>query len=188
MLTKILTATIAITFPMFALTGLAAQEVVHATAGTVVKVDLATSALTIQKPDHSTEMFQLTQSLSKPISFDKSLREESEAANKLSKDQTQIIVYYFGESPETVVSVKDLGKDAVDISGTIQHVDKGQHAITIQADNGNSTTCYMAKNASVETSLGVVEGGRYSPKKGEKIIMVCTQEAGRETAQFIQIL
>lgn len=188
MLTKLVTAAVAVTLPVMTLTNLAAQEVVHATAGTVVKIDLATSALTLQKPDHSTEVFQLTQSLSKPVSFDKSLREESEAADKLSKEQTNIIVYYFGESPETVVSVKDLGKEVLDVSGTVQQVDKGQHAITIRADSGTQTTCYTAKDASVETLFGVVEGGKYSPKKGEKIRMVCTQAAGKETAEFIQTL
>jgi hypothetical protein len=185
---KAIAATLAAMFLVVGSPGLSAQEIVHATTGTITDGSQVKDSLTIQTPDQSAEVFQVKQALSTPVSFDKVLREKSETVDKLSKGRTHVIVYYFGYSPQTVVAVRDLGTKVQNVNGTVTHVDKSQHTITIHAESGTDSVCYVDSDTAVETANGVMGGNKYSVKKGDKISAVCTDETGKDTAEFIQML
>lgn len=185
---KAIAATLAAMFLMVGSPGLSAQEIVHATTGTITDGSQVKDSLTIETLDQSAEVFQVKQALTTPISFDKVLREKSETVDKLSKGRTHVIVYYFGYSPKTVVAVRDLGAKVQNVTGTVTHVDKGQHTITIHADSGADSICYVDGDTAVETANGVMGGTKYSVKRGDKVSAVCPDETGKEAAQFIQVL
>lgn len=184
--TKVITTALAVAFSAFALTNLPAQEIIHATTATVIKVDTPSSSLIVRKANQSTTMFQIKQPLTTKISFDPALHFSSMTTDMSLNPDTNIIIYYFGFSTKVVVAVKDLGKEALNVTGIISLIDKGEHAISVTGDNGTQNVCYITKDTAVETSLGVVLGSKYSPKKGQKVKMVCTQESGKQTAQFIE--
>lgn len=172
----------------FAGPSLLAQEIVHAMAGTIARIDPANSSITLQLPDKKTVSFDFKPHLSAPISFDKTLRDEAAMASGLPKEANHVIVYYYGLSPAIAVSVKDLGKEIAAITGTIVGISETNRAITVQSETGRGETCNVSDQTTVETAYGAVDGTKYSPRKGEKVNAVCNYEAGKEVAQFIQPL
>ena len=167
---------------------LLAQELVHAMVGTITGSDSITGSITLQLADRTSASFESKPDLSTHIAFDKTLRNESATVNELPKGTTHVIVYYYGLSPAIVVAVKDLGKRIESITGTIASIDEAEQSITIQPETGQSATCYVSNETTVETPYGAVDGTKYSVRKGEKVNSVCTNVAGKEMAQFIQPL
>lgn len=185
MFAKAASITMAAMLPLLTITTLSAQEIVHATTGKLLQLDPSTSALTIQDAEQTTRTFDVKQANSLQVSFDKSLKEDAEPIDKLSSRGDHVIVYYFGGFKQIAVAAKDLGKKAEDISGKITGVNKNQHTVTVTLKDGSTKTFYIAKDAAVETSMGVVLGSKYSPKKGESISATCTIADGKEVAQFL---
>jgi len=179
-----------VSFAILAFAGpsLLAQEIVHAMAGTIAQIDPANSSITLQLTDNKSVSFDLKPHVSTPISFDKTLRDESAMASGLPKEANHVIVYYYGLSPAVAVSVKDLGKVIEAITGTIVGISETNRTITVQSEAGRGETCYVSDQTTVETAYGAVDGTKYSPRKGEKVNAVCNYEAGKEVAQFIQPL
>jgi hypothetical protein len=177
-----------VTILAFAQTSLLAQEMVHAMVGTTAGSDPTTHSITLQLSNRTSALFDSKPDLSTPISFDKTLREESVTVNELPKASTHVIAYYYGLSPVIVVAVKDLGKKIESITGTITSIDETGHSITIQSETGQLATCFVSSETTVETPYGAVDGTKYSAQKGDKVNSVCTNEAGKEIAQFIQPL
>lgn len=177
-----------VTILAFAGPSLLAQEIVHAVAGTIARIDPTNSSITLQLPDKKTVSFDSKPNLSAPISFDKTLRDESTMASGLLKEADHVIVYYYGLSPAIAVSVRGLGKEIEAITGTIVGISETNRTITIQSETGRGETCYVSEQTTVETAYGAVDGTKYSPRKGEKVNAVCNYEASKEVAQFIQPL
>jgi hypothetical protein len=188
MLINAITSLMPIAVLAVALPNLFGQEIVHAMAGTLTRIDPAGGSLTLKLPDQSTETFELKTVLSAQISFDKTLREESVTPSELPHGDTNAIVYYFGLSPLIAVAVKDLGKGAATITGTVARADKAKRSIETKTAKGGENTCYLTKDTTVETSSGAVDGTRYSPQSGERVSMICTEKGGREEAEFVQSL
>jgi hypothetical protein len=172
----------------FAQTSLLAQELVHAMVGTTAGSDPTTGSITLQLADRTSASFDSKPDLSTHIAFDDTLRNESTTVNELPKGTTHVIVYYYGLSPAIVVAVKDLGQKIESVIGTITSIDETDHSITIQSETGQLATCYVSSETTVETPYGALDGTKYSVQKGEKVSSVCTNEAGKEMAQFIQPL
>lgn len=177
---------VSVTILAFAGPSLLAQEIVHAIAGTIARIDPANSSITLQLPDKRTVSFDFRPHVSAPISFDKTLRDESAMASGLPKEANHVIVYYYGLSPAIAVSVKDLGKEIEELTGTIVGVSESNRTITAQSETGRQDTCYVSNQTTVETAYGAVDGTKYSPRIGEKVNEVCNYDAGKEVAQFIQ--
>jgi hypothetical protein len=167
---------------------LPAQEMVHAMVGTITGSDPTTGSITLQLADRSSVSFDSKPDLSTHIAFDNTLRNQSTTVNELPKGTTHLIVYYYGLSPAIVVAVKDLGKAIESITGTIASIDETNQSITIRPETGQLATCYLSKETTVETAYGAVDGTKYSVRNGERVSSVCTNEAGKEMAQFIQPL
>ena len=186
MSTKVIRTTLLVIFGLAAFSILHAQEIVHATAG-ALGGGTSMSSLSIKEPDQSVEVFRINGSSSAP-GFDKSLRAKTETVDKLVNAKTNVIVYYYGYSPQTAIAVKDLGSQVSYINGKITRSDKGQHTITIRAEDGKDHICYVDADTTMETSSGVVSGAKDFPRKGQSVSAVCTEDAGKEDAQLIVML
>jgi hypothetical protein len=165
----------------------AAQEVVHAVAGTVTAGVPSKDVLTLHEPDQTVEVFNL-KGASSSLKFDKVLMEKTETADKLEKAKTTVIVYYYGYSPETVLAVRDLGSDVRNVVGVVTHTDKAAHTITVHTSDGKDNICALAPDTTVNTENGVVDGEKYSIKKGQKVSVMCTASGGKDTAEFIELM
>jgi hypothetical protein len=173
---------------VFAAQILCAQEIVHAIAGSIASVNPANGSFTLQLPDNSYSSFNFKPNPSTRISLAKTLREGPGTVSVLPKQATHVIVYYYGLAPMIAISVKDLGEDVESISGAITSADKAARSITVQPDSGGADTCRFVTATTIETSLGAVDAAKYSPRRGERVNMVCSSQAGTEVAQFIQRL
>jgi len=187
MSTKVFRITLLTIFGSAALSILHAQEIVHATAGALAG-GTSMSSLSIKEPDQSVEVFRIKGPSSVSVDFDKSLRAKTETVDKLINAKTNVIVYYYGYSPQTAIAVKDLGNQVSYINGKITRSDKGQHTITIRAEDGKDHICYVDADTTMETSSGVVSGAKDFPRKGQSVSAVCTEDAGKEDAQLIVML
>ena len=181
----IATAAAATLFCLPALHKASAQMIVHATAGTIAPASSPTR-LSIKDTEQNVDIFAIS-ATPNTVNFDKSLREKTQAPNQLPKTATTVIVYYYGYSPETAVAVKDLGPKVDDISGTVTHTDSSHHTVTVHTTDGKDTLCYVSPETTIDTPNGVQNGARLGVHKGDKLSIVCTPDAGKEDAQFIEI-
>jgi hypothetical protein len=179
--------TLLLIFGSAAFTFLNAQEIVHATAGALAGGKSADS-LSVKEPGQSAEVFRVNGSSSAHIDFDKLLRSKTETPDKLANAQTNVIVYYYGYSPQIAVAVKDLGTQVSYVSGKITSSDKGQHSVTIRGEDGKDHICYVDAETTLETASGVVSGAKDFPRKGQNVNAVCKQDDGKEDAQLIVML
>jgi hypothetical protein len=185
--TKVIRTPLLMILGLAAFSTLHAQEIVHATAGALAD-SRSKDSLSIQGPDQSVKVLRINQSSLVHVDFDKSLQAKTESLDKLANTKTNVIVYYYGYSPETAIAVKDLGNRVQYLNGKITRSDKGQHTITIRAEDGKDHICYVDADTTMETSSGVASGAKDFPRKGQSISVVCTEDAGKEDAQLIVML
>ena len=103
MSTKVIRTTLLMIFGLAGLSILHAQEIVHATAGAVAG-GRSMGSLSIKEPDQSVEVSRINGSSSAHVDFDKLLRAKTETLDKLANAKTNVIVYYYGYSPETAIA------------------------------------------------------------------------------------
>jgi hypothetical protein len=165
---------------------LRAQQIVHALTGLVTAVHPAVNSITIQTNDGNEDVFKYDKKLRTSIEFDKTVRAETTEPSVYSKVGDRVVVYFFGDYPErTVVALKDLGKTPLDVSsGTV--VKTQNHNLIIRNQAGVNETYEIAKDATVETSNGVVCGLKFHPEKGSQVTVRYETAGGNKVAQFVR--
>lgn len=165
-----------------------AQQIVHALAGTVSSINAPAKTLTVNNDSGSGGTFAVLASNGDDLQFDKNLREDAIPADKFAKQGDHVIVYYIssGFNGRTAVALRDLGAGKVDrASGTIAAYDRHDHRITIKTDAGARESFQIDDKTVVETAMGVSEGRRFDPEKGEGVRVTATPATGTENALFI---
>jgi hypothetical protein len=164
---------------------LQAQEIVHAITGVVTAVTPANSSITIQTNDDSDGVFHYQKWAKPDLSFEKDVRNGTTEPSAFNKPGDDIVAYYFGEGQQrTIVALKDFGSTPLSAaSGTV--VAGKRHAITLKTDAGVTETFEIAKDASAETSQGVVGGFRLDVAQGTRATVRFTEANGVKVAQFI---
>jgi hypothetical protein len=164
-----------------------AQEIVHALAGTVSSVDPTNKTIAVNTEDGSDGHFNDTAKAKSDIEFDKTLREESISPASFSKKGDEVVVYYFGDNfvQRTAVALQDLGTGPFDKeTGTVVKYNRHDHLLTIKESSGTQQSFQIAANTPVETAMGVVEGAKYDPEKGEQLRVITAN--GGNKALFIR--
>jgi hypothetical protein len=169
-----------------------AQDVVHAVAGTVTKVDKTAKTIAIKAFDGSEQVFKYTERTGIRASA------ESEHAAKMGaldtyfagKEGTHVVVRYMGRAADkTATLVQDFGKETMKMGkGTITHVDRAARTLAVKTDAGAEETYKLGSDAVVETDHGVVKGSRYAAKEGDKVAVHYTEDAGNKVVHFFQKL
>jgi phage baseplate assembly protein gpV len=173
------------------LPSIAAQdEVVHAVSGAVTHVDSAAKTITVKTADGSEQVFKFTGKTTVDAGKDVGAGAKMGAVDSYmkGKEGTHVVVRYVEKGGDkTAVAFKDLGKDTIKVSdGTVTKSDKAGHTITVKAEDGTETTYHVARDASIDTEHGVVDGSRYVAKDGEKVTVHYTEKAGDKVAHFIK--
>jgi hypothetical protein len=165
---------------------LSAQEVVHAVSGVVTAVYPAEDTITLRTNDNSSGVFLYHKELKADIEFDKEVRSGTTQPDGFNKIGDHVIVYYFGDGDErTIVALKDFGPAALNVaSGTV--VASKHHAIIIKTDAGKTESFDIAKDASAETSVGVVSGLKFDASEGDRVTVRYLKTGGLNVAQFIR--
>lgn len=173
-----------------------AEDVVHAVSGVVTKVDSAAKTMAVKTADGTEHVVKYT---------DKTIfhhaKAATEDAGKDAKKATvdtymagleggHAIVRYTEKGADKVaVGVEDLGKDSVKVAdGTVDHVDKAAHTVTVKTADGAKDTYEVSKDAVVDTGHGVEKAGKWTYKEGDKVTVHYSEEAGKKIAHFIHKL
>ena len=172
---------------MLAGQAMAAEDVTHAVAGTVSKVDKASKTLVIKAADGTEHTFKYTEKTTVRGAKDAS----KDAKNSMldaymdGKEGTNVIVHYTEKGADkTAVAVEDLGKDGVKVSeGTVTKVDKAAHTVTVKTKEGAEETYDLSKDAVIDSGKGIVK----ETKEGEKVTVHYTEEGGKKIAHFLHL-
>lgn len=163
-----------------------AQQVVHAVTGVVTAVDPAKSLIAVKTNDDSEGDFHYQKQLKADLEFDKNVREGTADPGAFNKVGDHVVAYYIGEgSQRTIVALKDFGATGLSVaSGTV--VKAKRHAIMLKTDAGATESFDIAKDASAETSVGVVSGFKLDVDPGTRATVRYIESNGLKVAQFIR--
>jgi len=169
-------------------TAVPALALQHATEGVVTRVDSAGKKIAVKTADGTEEVFKFTGKTA--VHAGEGVKTGAVDTYLAGKEGTHVVVHYTGEGAEkTAVGVEDLGRDTVKVGkGTITGIDKAGHTVTVKTEEGSEETYHIAKDAAVDTEHGAVKGTEYTAKKGEKVSVHYTDEAGKKVAHFIKHL
>jgi ABC-type enterochelin transport system substrate-binding protein len=169
-----------------------AQDVVHAVSGAITHIDKAGKTIAIKTADGSEEVFRYTDHTA--------VRDSSKAAARAKmgvtdtyfagKEGSKVVVRYLGNGADkTATLVEDFGKESLKAGrGTVTHVDKAAHTVTVRTEDGAEATYKMGDQAVVETDHGVVRGSRYIVKEGDKVTIHYTEDAAGKVLRFFKKL
>jgi hypothetical protein len=165
-----------------------AQEVVHALAGVVSSINTTQKTIDVKTDDGSEGLFK---DMTKPnisLDFEKNIRAGSTPAEDFNKNGDNVIVYYFGDTDErTAVALKDLGQGPLKkINGIVTKFDRRHHLMTVKDASGASESFQIGPETVAESAVGVVEGERFDPGKGDQVRITAALANGNEEALFIR--
>ena len=165
---------------------LLAQQVVHATQGTLQSINASGHTMTLLMRDGSQTTFQDETKVHPDLEFDKKLSGQAVDVANFNKSGEQVVVYYFGASMNpTAVAVKDLGAQALtNTSGTV--VKSERHSFSLKTSKGAEQVFQIAPTATVETPEGAVEGKDFSANKGEQLTLEYPAGDSTRSAVFIK--
>jgi hypothetical protein len=168
----------------------AAQEIIHALTGTVSGIDAGAKTITVLQDSGSPGIFHAMTNPKTRIAFDKRIEAQSTAAPAFDKQGAYAIVFYFGvDENRTAVALKGLGAGPFNaVSGTVTKWDGHARSITVQDTAGGEQTFRVAPETVAETDLGVVDGQKFDPHKGDHVRVVGSQVNGAATALFVRDL
>jgi hypothetical protein len=160
---------------VFAISGTAAQEVIHAYAGTVNTVDAANRTITVNDEDGYPAIFKDTADAKSSALLNKKLRGGVVSVNSVTERGTHVIVYYFTSGIDRVaVGLRNLGPGPfIDEIGT--DVKSEERTIVIRSKS----------DMIAETSVGVIGGLKFQPEKGDQVRITATAANGAPDALFI---
>jgi len=169
-----------------------AQDVVHAVAGAVTRVDKAGKTVAIKTADGSEQVFRFTEhtAIRTSVAAAKGAKMGALDTYFAGKEGTRVVVRYMGKGADkTATLVEDFGKDALKTGkGTVTHVDKAARTVSVKTESGAEETYKLGSEAVVETDHGVVRGSRYLAKEGDKVAVHYTEQEGTKVVRFLQKL
>jgi hypothetical protein len=162
------------------------QEVVHALTGTVTSISLG-KTIQIDTDDGPEVDFKDLTKANIPLEFDKVLRAQTTSADSFNTKGTHVIVFYFGEGDlRTAVALQGLPAGSLKRTiGTVAKFDKHQRLITVESASGSSQSFQIEPTTVVEAAVGVVEGRKFDPQKGDQLRITAAPAQGPGKALFI---
>lgn len=168
-----------------AISGAAAQEVIHAYAGTVSAVDAVSRTITVNDEDGYPAMFKDTADAKTTALLNKKLHGGVASVNSVTQRGTHVIVYYFSSGNDRVaVGLRNLGPGPfIDETGTV--VKSEERSIVIRSKSGTVESFTITPDMTAETSVGVIGGLKFQAEKGDQVRITATASNGASDAVFI---
>ncbi len=140
-----------------------AQEMVHATQGTVSST--STGSLSLQAPDGSGGTFKELSDSDSQHAVAKDLRTVVTPADKFSTNGNHVVLLFEGYGDtRTAVAVRDLGTAPVTTTtGAVEHFDKHVHELTLKTADGKTINIKLDEKTIADTPNGVTDGTRFDP-------------------------
>jgi hypothetical protein len=165
----------------------AAQEVVHAVSGTISSIDSSAKTIQINQDDGFLGTFKDATTSHPDLDIDRKLLARLTPADKFDTKGAHVLVFYYGNSSvPTAVGLESLGPGPfTTTSGAVTKFEKHQRCITITGGSGTAKDVTIVPTTVAETSVGVVEGYKFDPEKGEQIRVTSSSANGKDTALYI---
>ena len=159
------------------------QAADHAVAGEVEKIDSKTKTMVIKAEDGTEHTIKYTDKTTVH-----GLQDAAHATDRLAHQGDHVVVRYAGEGEHaTATDVEHLGKTSMKtLDGTIQKVDTTSHTIVVKSKDGTLHTYHVADRAVVDTGKKVENFSETSAKKGERVTVHYSEEAGHEVAHLFK--
>jgi len=165
-----------------------AQDVVHVVDGVVKKVDSTAKTVTVATADGTEHVFKYTEktTVHGAEAMGKTVKVGAVDTYFKGKEGTEVMVRYIGKGADkTAVGFHDLGKDTVKVAkGTVTNFDKGARTVAIKTEDGTVQTYKVSKDALQDSEKGVVHGGQFTAKAGDKLTVHYTEDAADKVAHF----
>ncbi len=160
----------------------AAQDVVSAVHGTVVKMDAATHVMVVKTADGTEHSLHFLKTTAVHGGHG-----AAEAANDswhgIAKGSEVVAHYTKRGTEDTAVEVDHVGKDGLKATtGTIKDIDRGGKTIVVKTTDGAEETFKLTDHAAKDAGEGIVKGG----EKGTKVVVYSTEESGKKIAHFFE--
>ncbi|MGA2021843.1 MAG: hypothetical protein ABSH02_14720 [Candidatus Sulfotelmatobacter sp.] len=162
--------------------GWAAQDVVGAVHGTIVKLDSATKTAVVKSKDGTEHSLKFV---------DKTTVHGGEATATGTKDAfhgltegTEVVAHYTTAGTEkTAVEVDRVGKDGIkSVDGTIMHIDRAGKTLAVKTADGTEDTFRLTDHAAADAGKDIAKGS----EKSAKVTVYYTEKAGKKVAHFFE--
>ncbi|MFZ0421178.1 MAG: hypothetical protein WAM04_23965 [Candidatus Sulfotelmatobacter sp.] len=162
--------------------GWAAQDVVGAVHGTIVKLDSATKTAVVKSKDGTEQSLKFV---------DKTTVHGGEATATGTKDAfhgltegTEVVAHYTTAGTEkTAVEVDRVGKDGIkSMDGTIMHIDRAGKTLAVKTADGTEDTFRLTDHAAADAGRDIAKGS----EKSAKVTVYYTEQAGKKVAHFFE--
>jgi hypothetical protein len=169
---------------IFALTAVAADDVISVVHGIVTKVDDAAKTIVVKTKDGTEHTIHFV---------DKTVVTGGEAVGTGAKDTFQgvkegseVVAHYTVKGTDkTAVEVDKVGKGGFKaMEGTVTKVGEGGKTITVKAADGTEHTFEVAGHG---TKVAAVDAGK-GTEKGAKVTVYYTESAGKKVVHFFEKL
>jgi hypothetical protein len=155
----------------------------HAVAGDVEKIDSKTKTMVIKAEDGTEHAIHYTDKTTVH-----GLKDAAHATDHIAHQGDHVVVRYAGKGEHaTATDVEHIGKSSMKtLDGTIQKVDAKTHTIVVKGEDGTLHTYHVADRALVDTGKNVENFSEKSAKKGERVTVHYTEEAGHDVAHLFK--
>jgi hypothetical protein len=160
----------------------AADDVVSAVHGTVVKVDSGTRIIVVKTADGTEHSLHFV---------DKTAVHATDASAAAAKDSwhgvtkgTEVVAHYTKRgTQDTAVEIDRVGKDGLKATeGTIKDIDRGGKTIVVKTGDGTEKAFVLTGHAAKDAGKGIAEGS----EKGAKVVVYYSEESGKKIAHFFE--
>lgn len=164
----------------------AAQDIVHALAGTVTGINPKIKMTEIATDNGTSGHFEWLKS-GDSINFDKSVRADAVDADKFTNKGAHVIVFFVGDGEiRTIVALRDLGSGPLEkTSGTVVKLNRHDRVLTIKNSAGAEETFRLDAKTVGDTTNGVSEDFKFDFSKGDEVRVTAAPSGGGETALLI---
>lgn len=165
----------------------AAQEIVHALAGTVESVNAKIKMTEIDTDNGTSGHFEWLKKTGTDINFDKNVKADATEAEKFTTKGAHVIVYFIGDGDiRTIIAVHDLGSGPLEkASGTVIKFSRKERLLTIKTAAGAEATFRVDPKTVADTTTGVTEDFKFDFSKGDQVRVTYVASNGGETALLI---
>lgn len=164
-----------------------AQMVVHAMSGQIKAISVPLKTVDLLSGG-ATNQFKMPTDQHVALSFDNDLRSGSIDPDQFKKTGDFAVVYYYGvDSDRTAVAIKDLGAGPFEVlKGTVVGFDKKTRLMKVKDADGKLHSITLGEHLVVDTDMGVDNGRRFDPHRGDPVRVTYTTSGNQNTAVFLR--
>jgi Cu/Ag efflux protein CusF len=161
------------------------QASTNVTTGTIEKVDSGAKTLTVKTADGTVETVKVTEKTTVH-----GLKDAAKGSDLAGKEGSHVIVHTVGEGADkTAHSVEWVGDKTVHTTeGTVEDVGEGSKTVAVKTADGTKETFVVADHAVVTSGKDIARYSARGARKGERVTVYYTEEAGKKIAHVFRHL